>query len=132
MAEQRGHASAVLAILGASLLWSTGGLFIKWTPLGPLGVAGGRALVTSVFYLMVLRPNLRVARWSTALAYAGMLLTFVSATKLTTAANAIFLQYTGPAYVLLLAPWLLKERFRLLDAFCVLASLGGMALFFVG
>ncbi len=129
--DQR-HASAVLAILGAAVLWSTGGLFIKLTPLGPLGTACGRALVTSVFYLLVLRPRMRLARVGTAIAYAGMILTFVSATKLTTAANAIFLQYTGPAYVLLLAPWLLKERFRLLDLGCVLASLAGMALFFVG
>jgi drug/metabolite transporter (DMT)-like permease len=89
-------------------------------------------LVTAVFYLLALRPRLRAARWTTAIAYAGMILTFVSATKLTTAANAIFLQYTGPAYVLVLAPFLLKERFRSLDAACVAASLCGMALFFVG
>jgi len=125
------HAAAVLQVVAASLLWSTGGLFIKLTPLPPLGVAGGRALVTSAA-LLLLRPHLARARWTTALAYAGMTVTFVSATKLTTAANAIFLQYTGPAYVLALAPLILKERFRRIDAACVLASLGGMSLFFVG
>ena len=128
----QGHGRAALAILGAALLWSTGGLFIKLTPLGPLGVACGRSAVTAAFYLLVMRPRMREARWSTALCYAGMILTFVSATKLTTAANAIFLQYTGPAYVLLLAPWLLRERFRRLDGLCVVASLIGMSLFFVG
>lgn len=130
--SESGHSRAVLAILGAAFLWSTGGLFIKWTPLGPLGVVCGRSLVTAFFYLLVLRPKLREARWTTSICYAGMILTFVSATKLTTAANAIFLQYTGPAYVLLLAPWLLGERFRRLDALCVAASLAGMSLFFVG
>ena len=130
--SESGHSRAVLAILGAAVLWSTGGLFIKWTPLGPLGVVCGRSLVTALFYLLVLRPKLREARWTTSICYAGMILTFVSATKLTTAANAIFLQYTGPAYVLLLAPWLLGERFRRLDALCVAASLAGMSLFFVG
>jgi drug/metabolite transporter (DMT)-like permease len=130
--SDRTHARAVLAILGAAVLWSTGGLVIKLAPLGPLGVACGRALVTSVFYLLVLRPDLRKASLVTAAAYAGMILTFVSATKLTTAANAIFLQYTGPAYVLLLAPAILKERFRAVDAVCVAASLAGMSLFFVG
>ena len=123
--------SAVLAVMGAALLWSSGGLFIKIAPMPALAVAFGRAIVTSVFYLVLFRPRLKLARWSTAAAYAGMIITFVSATKLTSAANAIFLQYTGPAYVLLLSPWLLKERFRRVDALCVAASLAGMSLFFV-
>lgn len=122
----------VLLVLAAAGLWSSGGLFIKLAPLPPLAIACGRALVTSVFYLLVLRPRLGAARWTTALAYAAMVVTFVSATKLTTAANAIFLQYTGPAYVLALAPFLLRERFRSLDALCVALSLAGMSLLFVG
>src|SRR5213075_2547800 len=61
-------------------------------------VACGRSLIAGVFYLLILRPRVRDARWTTAIAYAGCIVTFVSATKLTTAANAIFLQYTGPAY----------------------------------
>jgi drug/metabolite transporter (DMT)-like permease len=123
---------AVLAVAGAAILWSTGGLFIKLAPMPALAVAGGRSLIAALFYLTVLRPNLRAARWSTALAYAACIVTFVAATKLTTAANAIFLQYTGPAYVLLLSPFLLDEPFRPLDALCVLLSLAGMSLFFVG
>ena len=124
--------SAVLSVVFAALLWSSGGLFIKIAPFGPLAVACGRALVTTIFYLIALRPNLRGARLSTGLVYAAMIVTFVSATKLTTAANAIFLQYTGPAYVLALSPFLLREPFERLDAFCVALSLAGMALFFVG
>jgi len=124
--------NAVLAVVCAALLWSSGGLFIKIAPFGPLAVACGRALVTTVFYLVVLRPNLRGARLTTGLVYAAMIVTFVSATKLTTAANAIFLQYTGPAYVLALSPFLLREPFERLDAFCIALSLAGMALFFVG
>ncbi|HZX65103.1 MAG TPA: EamA family transporter, partial [Myxococcales bacterium] len=123
--------SAVLSVVFAALLWSSGGLFIKIAPFGPLAVACGRALVTTIFYLIVLRPNLRGARLVTGLVYAAMIVTFVSATKLTTAANAIFLQYTGPAYVLALSPFLLREPFERLDAFCVAVSLAGMALFFV-
>ena len=124
--------AAVLAVAGAAVLWSTGGLFIKLAPMPALAVADGRSLIAGVFYLLVLRPNLRTARWSTAAAYAGCIVTFVAATKLTTAANAIFLQYTGPAYVLVLSPFLLDEPFRPLDAVCVLLSLLGMSLFFVG
>ncbi len=123
---------AVLAVAGAGILWSTGGLFIKLAPMPALAVACGRSLISAIFYLIVLRPNLRAARWGTAVAYAACIITFVSATKLTTAANAIFLQYTAPAYVLVLSPFLLGEPFRPLDALCVVLSLAGMSLFFVG
>lgn len=116
----------------AAMLWSSGGLFIKVAPMPALAVACGRAAITAIFYLVVLRPNLKAARWSTALVYALMILTFVSATKLTTAANAIFLQYTGPAYVLLLSPLVLGEKLSRRDAGLVALSLCGMGLFFVG
>ena len=123
--------AAVLAVAGAALLWSSGGLLIKIAPMPPLAVACGRSLIAGLFYLAILRPNLRAARWTTAAAYAGCIVTFVTATRLTTAANAIFLQYTGPAYVLLLSPILLDEPFRAIDGFCVLLSLAGMSLFLV-
>ena len=123
---------AILCVAGAAVLWSSGGLFIKIAPMPALAVACGRSLVAGLFYLVALRPSLRQARWSTAAAYAGCILTFVTATRLTTAANAIFLQYTGPAYVLLLSPWLLDEPFRAIDGVCVALSLAGMSLFFVG
>lgn len=116
------------AVLLAALLWSSGGLFIKWAPLSGLAVAGARAVITAAFYFAVLRPNLRQASWRTALAYAGMILTFVTATKLTTAANAIFLQYTGTAWVLALGPRLLGEPLRRVDLVAVVLCLGGMAL----
>jgi drug/metabolite transporter (DMT)-like permease len=124
--------ASVIAVAGAALLWSSGGLFIKLAPMPALAVACGRSLVAAIFYLLVLRPNLRLARFSTAAAYAACIVTFVTATRLTTSANAIFLQYTGPAYVLVLSPFVLKERFRPIDGLCVLLSLAGMSLFFVG
>jgi DME family drug/metabolite transporter len=54
------------------------------------------------------------------------------ATKLTTAANAIFLQYTAPVYVLILEPLFYKEKFRRRDFVTVAVCLAGMSLFFVG
>lgn len=130
--SEPGMRGAALAVAGAAVLWSSGGLFIKLAPMPALAVACGRSLIAAVFYMIVLRPNLRAARWTTAAAYAGCIVTFVTATRLTTAANAIFLQYTGPAYVLLLSPWLLRESFRRIDGVCVALSLLGMSLFFVG
>ncbi len=116
------------AILLAALLWSSGGLFIKWIPLPALAVAGGRAAVTSVFYLLVLRPKLRQARLSTALAYACMIMTFVAANKATTAASAVLLQYTGTAWVLMAGYRFFGERVTKIDVVAVVGCLGGMAL----
>jgi drug/metabolite transporter (DMT)-like permease len=64
--------------------------------------------------------------------YALVLIFFVMATKTTTAANAIFLQYTAPVYLLILEPIIYKEKFRSRDVITVLVCLGAMALFFVG
>jgi len=124
-----------LLIAAAALLWSTGGLAIKLVPLSGLGVAFWRSLFTFLFLMVVFRPSRAMwarASVSTAVVYAAMILSFVSATKLTTAANAIFLQYSAPLYVLLLAPFLLKERFRKADAVAIAVALSGMSLFFVG
>jgi len=82
-----------LLITAAALLWSSGGLAIKLVPLPAAGVAFWRSLLTALFLIAVLRPGLerwRRASWTTALIYAAMILSFISATKMTTASNAIF------------------------------------------
>ncbi len=124
-----------LLVMAAALLWSTGGLAIKLVPLSGFGVVFWRSFVTFVFLVAVLRPSLTRLKGASIPAiavYAVMIVSFVTATKLTTAANAIFLQYTGPLYVLLLAPLVLKEPFRRADAVAIACALGGMSLFFVG
>ena len=132
---ENGGRRGALLIAAAALLWSTGGLAIKLVPLGALGVVFWRSFISAIFLLVIFRPSRE--RWrhaapSTVVVYAVMILTFVSATKMTTAANAIFLQYTGPLYVLALAPFLLKEPFRKIDAAAVSVALVGMSFFFVG
>ncbi|MDL1949441.1 EamA/RhaT family transporter [Acidobacteria bacterium ACD] len=127
--------SGRLLVMAAALLWSTGGLAIKLVPLAGLGVVFWRSAVTFLFLAVVLRPSLarlKTASPASVVVYALMILSFVSATKMTTAANAIFLQYTGPLYVLLLSPVVLKEPFRKADAVAIVAALSGMSLFFVG
>jgi drug/metabolite transporter (DMT)-like permease len=65
-------------------------------------------------------------------AYAATLILFVLATRLTTAANAIFLQSTAPLYLLLLGPWLLREPIRRADVVYILAIAMGMSCFAFG
>jgi drug/metabolite transporter (DMT)-like permease len=65
-------------------------------------------------------------------AYAGVLVCFVAATKLTTAANAIFLQFSAPIYLVFLEPWVFGRRLHGRDLVAVGLTLGAMALFFVG
>jgi drug/metabolite transporter (DMT)-like permease len=117
------------------LLFSTGGAAIKATSLASWQVACFRSGVAALA-LLILVPATR-AGWSrrlvpVALAYASTLTLFVLANKLTTAANAVFLQSTAPLYLLLLSPLLLHERIRRSDLALISAVALGMGLFFVG
>src|SRR5436190_879634 len=130
-----------LYILVAALLWSTGGLFIKEVTLDAWGVSFWRssfaAITLYVVYRLVHREQ-HYERWFTpftllsAACYATLLVLFVMATKLTTSANAIFLQYTAPVYVLFIEPMVTRSRMRKSDLWSVAISLAAMALFFVG
>lgn len=127
--------SPLLYVLAAALLWSTGGLFIKWTTIGGLELSFWRslfAIFTVAFFTR--REGFGINRLTAAASflYAVLLILFVLATKATTAANAIFLQYTAPVYLLILEPVIYKEKFRSRDLITVAVCLGGMALFFVG
>lgn len=127
------HARAVGYLLSAALCWSLGGLLIKAVAWPPLAVAGVRGLIASVFLLVVsrgLKFRLSRAQWVGAIAYAACTVTFCTATKLTTAANAILLQYTAPVWVALLGAWLLGERATRGDWLTIFAVLAGMSLFF--
>lgn len=126
-----------LAVLGAAIPWSLGGVLIKGVSLDAFGVTLWRSPLAALTIAVLLkaRPRLRgVPRieWAVAIAYAVTLLTFVAATKLTTAANAIFLQYTGPLYVLVFGRFLLAERPSRIDVAALLVAFAGMTLFFVG
>ena len=122
-------------VLAGVLLWSTGGLFIKYTSLDAVTVNLGRSLfaaitVAAFTYKKGLKPDGMTI--ITSLLYAGTLSCFVYANKNTTAVNAIFLQYTAPVYILILSPFILNERFHARDLITVVLCLAGMSMFFVG
>jgi DME family drug/metabolite transporter len=132
--------TGILYIVLAALLWSTGGIGIKGIADPPLKVTFYRSVFAAVTLFVVFgRQVLEVRRWRNSagfyvaiLSYAACLTTFVTATKWTTAANAIFLQYAGVIWVLLLSPLVLREPMRRRDVIAIVVALGGMALFFVG
>jgi len=131
MPTQRG---AVVLLALTAMLWSTSGLLIKWVDWNPMAIAGTRSAITSVVLLAFVRR--RNFTWSAAqlggaVAYTGTVVLFVLATKLTTAANAILLQYTAPVYIAAFAPWFLGERARWLDWLLIAVILSGMVLFFL-
>ncbi len=133
--NQSSKISPLVFVVAAAVLWSTGGLFIKWTSLSGLELSFGRSLFAAITVAIFTRHEGFGINKVTALAsvlYAALLILFVLATKQTTAANAIFLQYTAPVYLLILEPWFYKEKFRSRDLIVVIACVLGMSLFFVG
>ncbi len=130
----------VLLVAAAALLWSTGGIGIKAVSDQALKVTFFRSLFAAIALMLFLPRDVWARRrWSSTtvfvgsiISYAACLTTFVVATKWTTAANAIFLQYAGAVWVLLLSPLVVHEPMRARDAVAIAVALGGMALFFVG
>ena len=129
------HTLGVGAILAAALFLSTGGLFIKAVDIDAFGISMWRSLLAGITIWLILRPRLSLPGRATAaiaLSYAGMLLFLVIAMRLTTAANAIFLQFTAPLYVVVLARLFLHEKASRLDLLTLVVAFAGMSLFFVG
>jgi drug/metabolite transporter (DMT)-like permease len=122
-----------LLLVAAALCWSLGGLLIKAVPWPPLAVAGGRGLIAAIFLVLTnrrLRFHFSRDQVIGAIAYAACTVTFCAATKLTTAANAILLQYTAPVWVALFGAWFLGERATRADWVTIAVVLTGMGLFF--
>ena len=128
------HPKAVGQLLFAALCWSLAGLLFKYVEWPGLAVAGGRGIIAAVFLTLFCGRKLKFT-WSpvqlgAAMAYAACTILFTLANKMTTAANAILLQFTAPVWVALLSAWLLNERTRRIDWLTIAAVLGGLGLFF--
>ena len=143
----RTRGRGALLVVAAATLWSTGGVGVKVAVAQPLVIAGLRSAFALTFMAIVLGVMLRrdgggagvvttlLRRplvWAAAASYALMVVCFVLAARRTTAANAIFIQYTGPVYVALLGGPLLGERVSRRDLGVVAACLVGMGLTFGG
>ena len=124
---------AIFYLIITAVLWSTSGLFVKILDWQPVAILAGRSLFAAIVFLIYLRriPT-RFGLWQ--LLAAGMFILtqflFITSTKMTTAANSIFLQYTGPLYVVLLGYWFLGEKPSRTDWLSMLVIFIGLTLFF--
>lgn len=124
-----------LYLVAAALLFSTGGAAIKASSLSSWQIAGFRSGIAAVVLFLFLPGARRGWTWRTGLigvAYAATLILFVLANKLTTSANAIFLQSTAPLYLLLLGPMVLREQIRTLDLAVIAGVAAGAVLLLLG
>jgi drug/metabolite transporter, DME family len=123
-----------LLLFLAAFLFSTGGAAIKASGLTSWQIASFRSGVAALSVAILLPEARRIWHpriFVVGVAYAATLVFFVLATKLTTSAQAIFLQSTAPLYLLLLAPWILRERVRTSQLVTVIAvAMGAILLLF--
>lgn len=124
---------AIIYLVITALLWSMGGLLIKLVDLNGVAIAAGRSIIAAIIIMIVMGvPDFKIKKYEAfgALSYTSTVILYVSATKMTTAANAILLQYTAPVYVALLSAYFLNEKITAYDWFTILIVILGMSLFF--
>lgn len=125
---------AILFVILAAILLSTGGVLLKFVDMNPLAIASARGFFsTTIVWLYLKKPDFTLTKPKLigAISYAGMITGFIVANKLTTAANAIVLQFTAPIWVAILSFLVLKERLKLYDLISILLVSAGMFLFFM-
>lgn len=129
------HQKGILYVFTAALLWSSGGLFIKLISFNAMQLSFFRCLIAAITFALIFRKRTLIFNKLSiinSVIYAIVLITFVIATKTTTAANAIFLQATAPIYVLIFEPLFNKSRYERINIITVGVCILGMILFFVG
>ena len=126
--------NAYLMLVIAAILWSLGGLFIKLVDLNPIIIAGVRSFGAAIIFLFYIKkPKWYWGKYfiTGIISYSLMVILYVLAIRLTTAANAIFLQFTAPLWVVIFGYFILKETVTKFDILAILFIFLGMGLFFI-
>ncbi len=133
------HRRGLIYISFTAFLWSTSGFFIKYLTIGAFQISFFRSGIAAITILAISLLRNKKFRFEfdavsnfASVFYAGILILFVIATKMTTAANAIFLQFTAPIYLVVLEPLFLKTKFESRNIITILICIAGMILFFFG
>ena len=125
-----------LFVFLAALLYSIGGLCMKVIPWNGMAINGARtaiALVVIGAYLAAIKHPPRLNRWVMlgSVCVFGATALFSVANKLTTAANAIVLQFTAPIFVMLFSTLFFRRKPSKLDLGACVLVFGGIVFFFV-
>ncbi len=133
------HKKGLIYISFTAFLWSTSGFFIKYLTISAFQISFFRSLIAAITVYVITLARKKKLKFEFDIAsnlamvfYAGILILFVIATKMTTAANAIFLQFTAPMYLVVLEPLVLKTKFEPKNIITILICIAGMILFFFG
>lgn len=130
----KNRVKAMIYIVIAATLLSTGGIILKYVDMNPMAIASSRGLVSAiVVWLYLKKPNFTFSKPQVigAFSYSMMVTGFIVANKLTTATNAVVLQFTAPIWIVILGVWFLKEKAYWYDLVCIAVVSGGMILFFI-
>ena len=135
MTSTKSEKRAILLMVICASLWSIAGIFIKLIPWNPLVIAGFRSLISAFVVLAFMhaaKMKIKLNRFSivSRIFIAGTFFAFVSANKMTTAANAIVLQFTSPIFILIISAIVFHQRFHKADLITVIVTLFGISLFF--
>ena len=127
---------AMLLMVITAAMWSLGGIFIKlisWSPFLIAGIRSGISGSIMAMYMAATHTRFKLNKYSVlagvGLAFSATL--FTIANKLTTAANAIVLQYTAPIFILIISALFFKQKMQKQDVLVVCITMGGMVLFFL-
>lgn len=126
----------MLLMVITAVMWSIGGIFIKLISWSPFLIAGARSGISGsimAIYMLATRTRFKLNRFSflagIGLSFSAIL--FTIANKLTTAANAIVLQYTAPVFILILSALFFRQKMQKQDVLVVAITMAGMVLFFL-
>ena len=133
---QESKNKAVIYMITCAVLWSTAGFLIKMVPWHPMEIAGFRSLISAAVYIAYMRYEKNkfvINKYSIAsgISLSLTFIFFIAANKLTTAANAIVLQYSAPIFILILSALIFRQKFRRGDIITVLVTSVGISLFFL-
>lgn len=132
MEEKKGN----LLILIAALLFSIGGLCIKMIPWNGMAINGGRSLIACLIlftYLRLTKQPIKMTKGTLlgALCAFGATVLYSCANTMTTAANAILLQYVAPVFIILMMWFFFGERPKKMDVITCALVFSGIACFFL-
>lgn len=142
-AQEKNYGAWAMVICAVG--WSLAGVFMKYVSINSFAMAGFRSIfafvtiaaLTRHFPRFVIKTNdgtvdkkCTLYLWLAALNYAATMILFCLCNKLTYSANAVLLQYTNPAWIILLGPFLLGEKNTHVDYFSIIGVIIGMLLFF--